>query len=148
MSKVMTPRAPKISDCCRFWNTGPSHISQTSAANKELFAADVWLICDGPVFQNRQQSLIFGARGVMTFDITVYGARTELHSGHYGNWAPNRALELARLLASMKDAHGRVVIPGFYDQVTPLTPLEQRAIADTPKVDAQLMRDFWLGGSD
>ena len=124
------------------------NLEKTFAANKELFAADVWLICDGPVFQNRQQSLIFGARGVMTFDITVYGARTELHSGHYGNWAPNPALELARLLASMKDAHGRVVIPGFYDQVTPLTPLEQRAIADTPKVDAQLMRDFWLGGSD
>jgi acetylornithine deacetylase/succinyl-diaminopimelate desuccinylase-like protein len=124
------------------------NLEKTFAANKDLFAADVWLLCDGPVFQNRQQSLIFGARGVMTFDITVYGARTELHSGHYGNWAPNPALDLARLLAAMKDAHGRVVIPGFYDQVTPLTPLEQRAIAETPAVDAQLMRDFWLGAAD
>ena len=124
------------------------NLEKTFAANKDLFAADVWLICDGPVFQNRQQSLIFGARGVMTFDITVYGARTELHSGHYGNWAPNPALELARLLSSMKDSKGHVVIPGFYDQVAPLTAVEQRALAETPKVDAQLMRDFWLGASD
>jgi acetylornithine deacetylase/succinyl-diaminopimelate desuccinylase-like protein len=124
------------------------NLEKTFAANKDLFAADLWLLCDGPVFQNRQQSLIFGARGVMTFEVTLYGARTELHSGHYGNWAPNPALELARLLSSMKDPKGRVVIQGFYDQVAPLTAVEQRAIADMPKVDAQLMRDFWLGATD
>jgi acetylornithine deacetylase/succinyl-diaminopimelate desuccinylase-like protein len=124
------------------------NLEKTFAANKDLFAADLWLICDGPVHQNRQQSLIFGARGVMTFAVTSYGARTELHSGHYGNWAPNPALELARLLSSMKDGNGHVAIRGFYDQVAPLTAGEQRAIAEMPNVDAQLMRDFWLGATD
>ena len=80
--------------------------------------------------------------------MTVYGPRTELHSGHYGNWAPNPALELARLLTSMKDESGHVRIPGFYDQVVPLTALERRAIDAAPPVDAQLMRDFWLGATD
>ena len=80
--------------------------------------------------------------------VTVYGPRTELHSGHYGNWAPNPALELARLLTSMKDEKGHVRIPGFYDQVVPLTALERRAIDAAPSVDAQLMRDFWLGATD
>ena len=127
---------------------GSTNLEPTLAANKALFAADVWLICDGPVYQNRQQSLIFGARGSITFDITTYGARTELHSGHYGNWAPNPALELARLLTSMKDRDGRVVIPGFHDQVEPLGPLERQAIAEAPPIDAQLMRDFWLGATD
>src|SRR5262245_35206825 len=127
---------------------GSANLENTIAANQPLFAADLWLICDGPVYQNRQQSLIFGARGSMTFDITTYGARTELHSGHYGNWAPNPALELARLLTSMKDRKGRVVIPGFYDQVEPLGPIERKAIADAPPIDAQLMRDFWLGSTD
>jgi acetylornithine deacetylase/succinyl-diaminopimelate desuccinylase-like protein len=127
---------------------GSTNLEPTLAANKALFAADVWLICDGPVYQNRQQSLIFGARGSLTFEVTTYGARTELHSGHYGNWAPNPALELARLLASMKDRDGRVVIPGFYDQVEPLGPLERRAIAEAPPIDAPLMRDFWLGATD
>jgi acetylornithine deacetylase/succinyl-diaminopimelate desuccinylase-like protein len=127
---------------------GSPNLEKTILANKELFAADLWLICDGPVYQTRQQSVIFGSRGVTSFEITVYGARNELHSGQYGNWAPNPALTLARLLTSMKDGSGHVRIPGFYDQVLPLTPLEQRAIKEAPSVDAMLMRDFWLGTSD
>ena len=99
---------------------GSANLEQTLAQNKALFAADVWLMCDAPVHQTRQQSIVFGARGVTQVDITVYGPRTELHSGHYGNWAPNPALSLARLLASMKDDNGRVLVDGFYDEVEPL----------------------------
>jgi acetylornithine deacetylase/succinyl-diaminopimelate desuccinylase-like protein len=62
----------------------------------------------------------FGARGFMSADITVYGARRGLHSGNFGNWAPNPALALARLLASMKDDNGRVLIRDFYAGVEPL----------------------------
>jgi acetylornithine deacetylase/succinyl-diaminopimelate desuccinylase-like protein len=127
---------------------GSPNLEKTIAANKDLFAADVWLLCDGPVYQTRQQSLIFGARGSTTFELTLYGARTELHSGHYGNWAPNPALELARLLASMKNEKGHVVIPGFYDQVEPLGPFELEAIAGAPPIDRQLRHDFWLGATD
>ena len=75
---------------------GSPHLEQILAAHKDLFSADVWLICDGPVHQSRQQSVAFGARGVTTVDITVYGPRRELHSGHYGNWAPNPAMMLAQ----------------------------------------------------
>jgi len=124
------------------------NLEKTIAANKELFAADLWLICDGPVYQTRQQSVIFGSRGVTTFEITTYGARNELHSGQYGNWAPNPALTLARLLTSMKDDSGRVKIPGFYDEVAPLTAVEQRAIHDAPPVDALVRNDFWIGATD
>jgi len=127
---------------------GSPNLEKTIAANKDLFAADVWLLCDGPVYQTRQQSLIFGARGSTTFELTLYGARTELHSGHYGNWAPNPALELARLLASMKNEKGHVVIPGFYEQVEALGPIEQDAIAGAPPIDRQLRHDFWLGATD
>jgi acetylornithine deacetylase/succinyl-diaminopimelate desuccinylase-like protein len=124
------------------------HLEDTIAANKQLFAGDVWLICDGPVYPTRQQSVIFGSRGTLVFDLTVYGPRVELHSGHYGNWAPNPALALARLLASMKDATDHVLIDGFYDQVEPLGPLEREAIARAPLIDRDLMRDLWLGASD
>jgi acetylornithine deacetylase/succinyl-diaminopimelate desuccinylase-like protein len=68
------------------------NLGKILAANKELFSGDVWLICDGPISQMRRQSVIFGARGFTAMDITVYGARVELHSGHYGNWAPNPAM--------------------------------------------------------
>ena len=111
---------------------GSPNLERTLAANKDLFADDVWLMCDGPLYQTRQQSIIFGARGVTRLDITVYGPRTELHSGHYGNWAPNPAMSLARLLASMKDDSGRVLVERFYDDVEPLGPVEKQALADAP----------------
>src|SRR5580704_3673627 len=76
---------------------GSVNLAKTLAANKELFAGDLWLMCDGPLHQTRRQLIAFGARGGIRVDVTVFGARSELHSGHYGNWAPNPALELAKL---------------------------------------------------
>jgi acetylornithine deacetylase/succinyl-diaminopimelate desuccinylase-like protein len=127
---------------------GSANLENILAANRELFSGDLWLVCDGPVHQTRRQSVVFGARTAITFDLTVYGPRVELHSGHYGNWAPNPAMTLARLLTSMKDDNGRVLIDHFYDDVEPLSDLERRAIADTPNVDRQLMEDLWLGATD
>ena len=59
----------------------------------------------------------FGARGIATITLTTYGPVVSQHSGHFGNYAPNPALRLAKLLGSMKDDNGRVTIPGFYDGV-------------------------------
>ena len=91
---------------------------------------------------------MFGARGITAVDITVYGPRAELHSGHYGNWAPNPALMLARLLATMKDESGRVLVDRFYDGIEPLGEAEKRAIAEAPDMDAALMKEFWLGSTE
>lgn len=127
---------------------GSINLEKILAANKELFSGDVWLICDGPVSQTRRQSIVFGARGVTEVDITVYGPRVELHSGHYGNWAPNPAMMLAQLLASMKDEKGHVLVEHFYDGIEPLSETEKRAVAESPKVDSQLMEEFWLGSTE
>ena len=127
---------------------GSPHLQAVLAAHRDLFAGDVWLMCDGPVHQTRRPLIYFGSRDVATFEVTVYGPSHELHSGHYGNWAPNPAMALARLLASMKDAHGRVVVDGFYDQVEPLGPTERRALAAAPNIDAQLMDEFALGATE
>lgn len=127
---------------------GSANLEKMLAANKELFSADLWLICDGPVHQTRRQLIYFGARDGLRLDLTVYGPKSELHSGHYGNWAPNPALLLARLLVSMKDENGRVLIDHFYDGIEPLSEMEKRAIADAPDIDAQLMREFWLGSTE
>jgi acetylornithine deacetylase/succinyl-diaminopimelate desuccinylase-like protein len=127
---------------------GSPNLERILSANKEKFAGDVWLICDGPLDQTRRQSVIFGARTVLALDLTVYGARVELHSGHYGNWAPNPAMALARLLSSMKAEDGRVLIDRFYDDVEPLGELERRAIAEAPNIDRQLMQDLWLGATE
>ena len=127
---------------------GSPNLGKILEANKELFTGDLWLSCDGPVHQTRRQAVIFGARGITTVDITVYGPRNELHSGHYGNWAPNPAMMLARLLTSMKDDEGRVLVDHFYDGIEPLGETEKRAIAEAPDVDRQLMDEFWLGSTE
>lgn len=127
---------------------GSRHLDKIIEANKDLLRSDVWIICDGPVHQSRRHQVVFGARGVETLDITVYGPRRELHSGHYGNWAPNPAMMLAKLLASMKDDDGRVLVEHFYDGIEPLSDTEKRAIADAPSVDADLKRELWLGHTE
>jgi len=127
---------------------GSAHLEQIIAANKELFAGDLWLMCDGPVHQSRRQLVYFGARDVDRLDLTVYGPAHELHSGHYGNWAPNPALELARLLASMKDDSGHVLVEHFYDGIEPLSPLERRELAQAPDNDEALKDELWLGGTE
>ncbi len=127
---------------------GSVNLEKTLAANKELFSGDLWLMCDGPLHQTRRQLITFGARGIVQVNVTVLGPRGELHSGHYGNWAPNPALSLAKLLASMKDDNGRVLVEHFYDDVEPLSATEKRAVAEAPDIDPELMHEFWLGSTE
>lgn len=127
---------------------GSPHLAEILEKYKSQLAADVWIFCDGPVHQTRTQQIVFGARGSTTMNITVYGPRKELHSGHYGNWAPNPALMLARLLSSMRDDEGRVLIDGFYADVEPLTDADKQALAKIPNIDAELRKEFWLGRSE
>ena len=127
---------------------GSPHLAQIIAANKDLLQSDVWLICDGPVHQSRRQQIVFGARGIVEVDVTVYGPNHELHSGHYGNWAPNPAFMLARLLSSMRDDDGRATVAHFYEGIEPLSETEKRAIAEAPDVDAALRRELWLGRTE
>jgi acetylornithine deacetylase/succinyl-diaminopimelate desuccinylase-like protein len=87
-------------------------------------------------------------RGDINVDVTVYGPIRPLHSGHYGNWAPNPAMMLAELLASMKDETGRVTVAGFYDDVVPLSESELAAIAAVPSPDAQLRHELGLGWTE
>jgi len=75
------------------------------------------VINDGPLHPSGAPTLIYGCRGITTMELTTYGPLVPQHSGHYGNFAPNPALSLAQLLASMKDQQGRVLIPGYYQGI-------------------------------
>jgi acetylornithine deacetylase/succinyl-diaminopimelate desuccinylase-like protein len=127
---------------------GSPHLEQILDANRELIHGDVWLICDGPVDQSGKQTVVFGARGDAHLEITVYGPHHGLHSGHYGNWAPNPAMMLAQLLAGMKDDGGHVLVPHFYDGIAPLSTTEKDALARAPVNDRMLMDSFWLGHTE
>lgn len=121
---------------------GSAHLSEILERHKDRLKSDLWIICDGPVHQTGRKQVLFGVRGDVNMELKVYAAKRPLHSGHYGNWAPNPALMLARLLTSMKDDDGNVLIKGFYDDVTPLTALEKQALARVPPVDAQLRQEL------
>jgi acetylornithine deacetylase/succinyl-diaminopimelate desuccinylase-like protein len=127
---------------------GSAHLEQILMANRSLIHGDIWLVCDGPVDQTRRQTLIFGARGDAHLQITVYGPNRSLHSGHYGNWAPNPAMMLVQLLAGMKDANGHVLVPHFYDGIVPLGPIEKQALANAPVNDELLRQELALGHTD
>lgn len=127
---------------------GSAHLEQILMANRELIRGDVWLVCDGPVAQNREQLVTFGARGDAHVQITLYGPSHPLHSGHYGNWAPNPAMMLVQLLAGMKDANGHVLIPHFYDGMRPLGATEKKALAAAPDLDGMLRQELALGHTE
>jgi acetylornithine deacetylase/succinyl-diaminopimelate desuccinylase-like protein len=127
---------------------GSPHIGEIIRQHHDLLEAEAWIICDGPVHQSGRKQAVFGVRGDTNVDLTVYGARRPLHSGHYGNWAPNPASVLVRLLASMKDEAGRVTIAGWYDDVEALGQAEQRAIAEAPQYDDELRSQLGLARTE
>ncbi len=117
-------------------------------AHGDRIRSDLIMIVDGPQHPSGRPTFVFGARGIMSAELTVFGARTDLHSGNYGNWAPNPAIELAKLIGSMTDSTGRVTIPGFYKDVVPLTAEERQALAEIPDVDSTLMHRFGFAHSE
>ena len=123
---------------------GSTNLQRTLELHKNLLGADLLITADGPVHQSGRPLVFFGNRGDIGVDLTVYGPVRALHSGHYGNWAPNPAMELSRLLASMKDADGRVLIDGYYDDVTPLSDVEKKALAEMPDNDGDLERELGI----
>jgi acetylornithine deacetylase/succinyl-diaminopimelate desuccinylase-like protein len=127
---------------------GSPHLAEILRQNKQLLQSDAWIICDGPVHQSGRKQVVFGVRGDTNVDVTVYGAKRPLHSGHYGNWAPNPALILVKLLATMKDESGRVTIAGWYDNIEPLGEAERRAIAEAPQYDDTLRSQLGLARTE
>jgi acetylornithine deacetylase/succinyl-diaminopimelate desuccinylase-like protein len=123
---------------------GSPNLQRTLDLHKNLLGGDVLVTADGPVHANGRQLVFFGNRGVIGLDVTVYGPVRALHSGHYGNWAPNPAMELSRLLASMKDSDGHVLIDGYYEDVTPLGEAELQALAQMPANDAELENELGI----
>ena len=112
-------------------------LAGTVASARGSFAANALVILDGPMHESNRSTVAFGNRGIVQAKLVVFGPRAPLHSGHYGNYAPNPALRLASLLASMKDEDGRVLIPGFYDGVQ-LSDADRITFADVGDDEAAL----------
>lgn len=96
---------------------GSPTIKDFVSYNKDLLKADGLIIMDGTRHISNLPTLTFGARGIATLNLKYYGPYNNLHSGQYGNLAPNPIFEISRLLAGMKDENGKVLIPGYYDGI-------------------------------
>ena len=116
-------------------------------ANKVLLTCDALIILDGPRHQSERPTLVFGNRGVAHVTLVVYGPKQPLHSGHFGNYVPNPAMRLARLIASMKDDQGRVTVPGYYDRIK-LSAAEKKILAETGDDEADIRRRTGIKTAD
>ena len=127
---------------------GSDHLQAVLEANQTALAADLILVGDGPVHQTRRNQVVFGARGTVGLELTVYGPVKALHDGHYGNWVPNPAVMAANLIAQLRDDEGKILIPGFGAEVRALTGPEQQALAAMPPVEDDLKREFGIGRTE
>ena len=127
---------------------GSPHLHEMLTRHKALLGADLILFLDGPRHQSGIRQVVYGVRGSYDVEITAFGPARPLHSGHYGNWAPNPAVRLARFLGTLRDDDGRILIPRFYDDVRALTAAERSALATVPNADAKLRDELMLGASE
>jgi acetylornithine deacetylase/succinyl-diaminopimelate desuccinylase-like protein len=97
---------------------GSNGFLSTLSKYQETYKADYMIIMDGPAHNSNRPTLTFGCRGIATCSITTYGAKLPQHSGHYGNYAPNPVFGLSRILASMKDEDGNVLIDKYYEGIS------------------------------
>ena len=127
---------------------GSTHLTSILEEHRDVLKADAWILADGPVHQTREMQVVFGARGVMGVEVTTYGPARALHSGHYGNWAPNPAALLVELLAGLRGPNGEIRIAGFADDLRPLSESERAASAAMPPVEDALRRELAVGWTE
>ena len=122
---------------------GSPNLPEAVEANRDLLAADMLLIFDGPPHPSNKPTVGFGARGIVTITLVAYGPKVPQHSGHYGNFVPNPAFHMTRILSSMKSSDGRVLLPGFYDGIT--ISDEVRAVLEAvPDDEEKILADMGL----
>ncbi|HTI38275.1 MAG TPA: M20/M25/M40 family metallo-hydrolase [Vicinamibacterales bacterium] len=115
---------------------------------RDKFRADLMVIFDGPEHSSGRPTIAFGARGMVTADLTVFGPMSGVHSGNYGNWIPNPAQRLATLLASMKDENGHVLVAGFYDGIAPFTDDEKAMLDAVPDDNDRMLQAFGVAAPE
>lgn len=119
---------------------GSEHLEDAIRKHKDLIAADVVLISDTSMIANDCPSISVGLRGLAYMEVEVVGPNRDLHSGTYGGAVGNPLNTLCEMVASLKDADGKITIPGFYDGVIELSAEERAEMARRPYDEAEYMR--------
>ena len=101
--------------------SGSENINAFFAKHPERLAADIAMVSDGAILAPEQPSLTYGLRGVAALELHVQAPVSDLHSGHWGGSVHNPIQALCEILAQLHDANGTVTVPGFHDDVVPVT---------------------------
>jgi len=128
--------------------SGSPHLAEILSKYPDALEADIWLLCDGPLPPSRRTQVFFGNRGEIDLEMTVYGPARPMHTGNYGNWAPNPIVLLTHLIDSMRDTDAKILIPGFYDDVRALTTSERQALANSATSDEPLKQEFAIAAPE
>ena len=123
---------------------GSIHLGEIMELHRAKLQSDLWIICDGSRHVSGRKLVVFGVRGDVNMGLTAYAAKRPLHSGNFGNFAPNPAMRLVSLIASMKDDNGKVLIKGFYDDYVQFSESERMAVKEASFTDAALLKELGL----
>ncbi len=126
---------------------GSPYLPKAVESNKELLAAEMLFIMDGTRHISNLPTLTYGARGIATAKLIIHGPRYGLHSGQYGNFAPNPVFEASRFIASLKDENGKVTIPNFYEGVY-LTDHDKDRLNKIPEDINQTLQNLGISKTD
>jgi len=121
---------------------GSENLDRFLERNRDLLKADVAIISDTSWFARGIPSICYGVRGITYLQVDLKGPNSDLHSGSFGGAIANPIQVLAEMIAGLKDAHGRVKVPGFYDQVRPISDEERRRFAALPFDEEEYRREL------
>jgi acetylornithine deacetylase/succinyl-diaminopimelate desuccinylase-like protein len=119
---------------------GSKSLAEFLQARRRELRCDAIVVSDTGIPDLKHPALTYALRGIIAFEIKLHGPSHDLHSGVFGGAVENPAMALARLLARVRDDKGRVTIPGFYDDIAPLSKLERRQAARYPMSERQLQK--------
>lgn len=121
---------------------GSEHLAPFLEHHAERLACDVVVISDTSQFGPGQPAITYGLRGIAYFELRLSGPKQDLHSGTFGGSVTNPAIALAKLIAALIDDRGRIQLPGFYDDVLPLSEREREQFRQLPFDEAAFARQI------
>jgi succinyl-diaminopimelate desuccinylase len=125
---------------------GSVHLDPYVKTHREKLACDTVVISDSSQFAPGMPAITYGLRGIAYFELRLRGPKQDLHSGTFGGGVTNPANALCELLAALKDKNGRVQVPGFYDDVLPLSDRERAEFRALPLTDEEFMKSVGVKG--
>jgi succinyl-diaminopimelate desuccinylase len=121
---------------------GSENLYTYIADEREKLGCDVAVVSDCSQFGPGQPAITYGLRGIALFEVRLTGPKQDLHSGTFGGGVLNPAIALSKMMAALIDERGRIQVPGFYDDVVPLTDRERKQFASLPFNEAEFMKQI------